>query len=442
MSTRTSGRDRDGGLGLGRYFRPGELEPIPEPPWWRAARPSSHSCDLGHRPASGPRAILAPSRRNAAELGWWGAVMRVLPSRSNEAVERMFARRGARTPYTPERTVRWLAWLARALSQHAQTIFYLENLQPTWLPTLGARRWYMLADRLGWGLIIGLLVGLAAVSVVGLLVGPAAGLAVGLLVGLAVGLASDRGGTSAEMAPSARGVGHRFASAAKALGVGMGLGQIVALASGLEPGVIGLAFGLPLTFAFTLTGGPDFRPRSVAVVESVRWSLSRAVQPGLVFGLAIGLAIGLIVELGAVLAVGQIFWKMVGMTDFWTAWSLITRDDGQIFGLVFGTIFGIVFGLISGIMVGGTAERAVPNHGIRLSCHEAIILGLVVSMIAGPGVVLATGLVFRLALEFPINVSDFGGNILQFWSNMQRITDDITNGIARILGPTFICLFG
>ena len=57
-------------------------------------------------------------------------------------VARMFARRGVDAPYPRERTVRWLAWLARAMTRQGQTVFYLERLQPEWLPTPALRRWY------------------------------------------------------------------------------------------------------------------------------------------------------------------------------------------------------------------------------------------------------------------------------------------------------------
>jgi Domain of unknown function (DUF4062)/NACHT domain len=54
-------------------------------------------------------------------------------------VTRMFQRRSAVTHYTREQTERWLAWLGWQLAQHNQSVFYLERLQPDWLP-LG-RRW-------------------------------------------------------------------------------------------------------------------------------------------------------------------------------------------------------------------------------------------------------------------------------------------------------------
>ncbi len=75
-------------------------------------------------------------------------------------VERMFRRRGVDERYTREQTLRWLSWLARAMSHQGQSVFLIERLQPDWLPTPWARWQYAMVDRLGSGLIIGLLFGL------------------------------------------------------------------------------------------------------------------------------------------------------------------------------------------------------------------------------------------------------------------------------------------
>ncbi|NEO46321.1 MAG: NACHT domain-containing protein [Moorea sp. SIO4A3] len=50
-------------------------------------------------------------------------------------VEQMFNRRGKETRYSPEKTVRWLTWLANKMSEHNQGIFFIENLQHNWLST-------------------------------------------------------------------------------------------------------------------------------------------------------------------------------------------------------------------------------------------------------------------------------------------------------------------
>src|SRR5260370_41967788 len=57
-------------------------------------------------------------------------------------IERALQRRGSNRYYAPERTKRWLAWLAQELAQQNQTGFYLERMQPDWLSGQRERRQY------------------------------------------------------------------------------------------------------------------------------------------------------------------------------------------------------------------------------------------------------------------------------------------------------------
>jgi hypothetical protein len=91
-------------------------------------------------------------------------------------IQGMFDRRGTDLAYTPEQTIHGLGWLARKMSQYAQTEFLLESLQPDWLDTRTQRRLYQV--------ICGLTVGLLGGLIVGLLGGKIVGLSGGLTVGL------------------------------------------------------------------------------------------------------------------------------------------------------------------------------------------------------------------------------------------------------------------
>ena len=91
-------------------------------------------------------------------------------------------------PYTEAQATKWLAWLARGMQQHGQTVFLIEQLQPSWLPTRGQRRIYTFSSRLFGGLIFGLNVGLIYGLIYGLIGGLIGGLIVGLIGGLIVGL--------------------------------------------------------------------------------------------------------------------------------------------------------------------------------------------------------------------------------------------------------------
>lgn len=95
-------------------------------------------------------------------------------------VERMTRYRGGDKEYDPDTAVHWLAWLARQMAARNKTIFFLEGLQPNWLPR-GRQRQF--ADRLK--LFVGLMV-----LLVGLLGGLVGWLVSGwqsLLVGLGLG---------------------------------------------------------------------------------------------------------------------------------------------------------------------------------------------------------------------------------------------------------------
>jgi predicted NACHT family NTPase len=50
-------------------------------------------------------------------------------------VDRMFQRRGLTKQYPRVKTQKWLSWMAKQMITNDQTIFLIERLQPSWLPT-------------------------------------------------------------------------------------------------------------------------------------------------------------------------------------------------------------------------------------------------------------------------------------------------------------------
>ena len=72
----------------------------------------------------------------------------------------MAERKGNKAPpYSEAQTKAWLAWLARGMQQHGQTVFMVEQLQPSWLATSRERVVYTLGSRLIVGLLYGLIFG-------------------------------------------------------------------------------------------------------------------------------------------------------------------------------------------------------------------------------------------------------------------------------------------
>lgn len=59
-------------------------------------------------------------------------------------VHRMLARRQTTVRYSSQQTQQWLGWLAHRMVAYNQTVFYIERLQPSWMPKL-TRRFYKLA---------------------------------------------------------------------------------------------------------------------------------------------------------------------------------------------------------------------------------------------------------------------------------------------------------
>src|SRR6266566_5580232 len=112
-------------------------------------------------------------------------------------VQHMLKRRGASKRYKPEQITHWLTYLAQQMKRQSQTVFYMEQMQPDWLP----KKWQRYLDSaLVGGVSGGLLGGLigAAAGAIFLplffllypapLPGAATGSIIGLFMGLNLGL--------------------------------------------------------------------------------------------------------------------------------------------------------------------------------------------------------------------------------------------------------------
>jgi len=69
----------------------------------------------------------------------------------------MLQRRSKEQRYTREQMTKWLKFLATSLIGQAQSIFFIENFQPAWLPMPVSRHQYVLLDRVGGGFLCGLI---------------------------------------------------------------------------------------------------------------------------------------------------------------------------------------------------------------------------------------------------------------------------------------------
>jgi hypothetical protein len=240
------------------------------------------------------------------------------------------------------------------MAQQAQSIFFIEQLQPEYI-TKRAQRWtYTLIDRLGLGLIVGVIawscfpiLGWFPPSIIGLL-------------GLLFGTLSGRELEGKQI--SSQGIWQFLLRTI--LGGLLGiliLGSAVILSNSDRAFV--LLFGLSSALLFGLAGGPSIQPRRIAVVETFRWSWSRAMWAALA-GLAVGLAGGLAITL-----------VTVDMHDL--------RAPQEILGLIL--FFGVLFGLGAGVGLGLAGDeieiRVIPNQGIRRSARSAIVGGFLIGLI-------------------------------------------------------------
>jgi len=257
-------------------------------------------------------------------------------------VQRMLSRPRGNAHYTSTETNRWLTWLAAKMQGHSQTIFYLEDLDLTWLTTDKQRQ--------NWKFTIVIFITLVG-GLVGGLVGPLVYVLNYVLPYLLPYVLGNR------MLPYV-------------LGGGLG-GGLVALASGVFKGAQG-------------------KPDSVENRLIPNQGIWRSARNGLVVGLVVGLAVGLVVGLGLLLDVGLGFLLDVGL-------ALPTV------GLVFGLVVGLAFALASGAFKGAQSKPSnvknclIPNQGIWGSARNGLAVGLVV----GLGLWLGLGLGLWLGVGLP-----------------------------------------
>ncbi len=248
-------------------------------------------------------------------------------------VERMLSRRGTAPSSPSPHTRGWLAWLARQMHQQNQTVFYLEHLQPDWLPgsrMLRAYQWW--AIRLP-GVLIGVLVSFA-ISL--WFLGRAVSFDVmvnTLLGGLLGGLLSGGG---AAQRPQTHGRKRRYNSRPQVLQrllIGSLIGLVIGLSQGQRGGLrYGLSFGLGSLLLQVLlvksdtVQSPFQTSLPMGRTKWQRFIRSPALRNGLLTGLLVGLSYGL--------------------------------SAGLFSGLLSGLYFGIIGGLLSLLLLG----RSVTVH--------------------------------------------------------------------------------
>jgi hypothetical protein len=306
----------------------------------------------------------------------------------DDYIAAMLQRRSKETRYPRNQALRWLSWLAQAMSRQAQTEFLVERLQPEWLPTRATRLQYVLLDRLGGGLVCGLVFVLLGWLVFGLVVGLVFGFVVGLFMLFFGGQASIE---TLQQRPIGRTILDALAGAlVSALVSGLVIGLFVGLLDGV---VIGLVYGLAGALIGVLTGKPGLSPRRVIVIERLHWVWRKATQSA-VSGLGVGLGVGLVGGLVGGLLGGLGSAPGGGLLDqmrspvFWRGEEL---SGGLVSGLVGallmglngGLVGGLAGGLLGGLSTGPLSATVRVNQGIKRSARSALNVGLVGGLLGG-----------------------------------------------------------
>ncbi|HEX5690102.1 MAG TPA: hypothetical protein VFX76_08870, partial [Roseiflexaceae bacterium] len=274
----------------------------------------------------------------------------------DEYIRQAFERRPAGR-YSPQQSRHWLAWLARAMAERSQSIFYVEGLQPD---LLSARAQRLYAG--GVGFAVGLVASLCATiaNLFSLIVrfGPemarewlgmlllaaAAAPAAGAILGMLLGGVKHRHGDSQK----------RWLNIVRHTAW---LAPTLALAYGLTGWVsVGFAQSLPVWPVLTLIGlivtflG---HPDEIVAVERYKWSwaYTRTRLP-LICGLAI-----------------------CGGTLYWIA-------STPLHGFLFASAGIVVLSLALGLSAGEIEARTRPNQGIWFSARSAAEVTVVIGCVA------------------------------------------------------------
>jgi energy-coupling factor transporter ATP-binding protein EcfA2 len=97
---------------------------------------------------------LAYQGKKVEELLQMGSVEERREHLFDAYIERMFTRTGVNKQYPKDQAIHWLTWLARRMSEAHQSVFLIEQMQPTWLQNEAQDRLYRFGSMLVGGLLI------------------------------------------------------------------------------------------------------------------------------------------------------------------------------------------------------------------------------------------------------------------------------------------------
>jgi len=336
-------------------------------------------------------------------------------------IERVLQRRGPVRRYTPQQTKHWLAWLARQLVQQNQTEFYIERMQPDWLPDKVQHQYRNTIIRLIYGLEC-LVIGALFAWLRGGRVGNVSGVGAGLMGWLGSGPGNTVLGW---MAP---GLGGKLEGG----------------------GVIGLVFGIVTSLVTILVS-----TTSHAQPRKVRWSwthLRQSVTSGLINGLRgggivgafcvllFGFKGGLSLGLFSGLIIGLQSWLVASMHDeeetrrskppgVHQAFSFavlksksIDYFDRLLNGLIIGLCAWLGFGMVDGWLIG---------------LYQAITFGAIVGLLFCAIFGLGNGTSMILGLGTTIQPAE---TVSWSWKRIRQQRGEYLKQVLFVGPPTALCV--
>jgi len=287
-------------------------------------------------------------------------------------IDQAFARKGdADTSEERTRKESWLAQLAHAMREHNQTVFTIEELQPSWLPHGRQRLAYALYSRLIVGLLLGMAEGLylAGMDIMGN--PPAVDFLYGVLVGAIFGLGAGIYDWMRMERSMQSGERIRRASVllfALSLAVYFALFAAPFTLLWREAGITRIPFGFVWALLLTARVRTPAARTDIRAVEALAWSWRRAVM-----GAIGGFGLGLLFSAGIYIAYQPLF----------------TGDDLRpwAYPVLLPISYATVGGLFAGLATKTLESKTSPNQGMTLSIANACFGGLLIACVTGIGTV-------------------------------------------------------
>lgn len=326
---------------------------------------------------------LAYQGKNVAELCQTESVEERRQHLFDAYIERLFERKGAKQQYSKKQVKHWLTWLAQQMSRTSQTVFLIEQIQPSWLPKDSQRLLYGVGVSLTVGITAAMFHVAPLCSVFAGIRGLVTGLIGGLIAGLGYGIL---GGLIT------RWQNKSLAPIVNSLTLGLLFGSVFWL-------VLGVQFGLTYGVLYALCGVIvyKFSIKDIEPVDTLKWSWRKAFKNlglGLVFvvilavtnepifGLIFGLLLWFILswekrrEIDQTTYPNQGIWKSAQDTLRITA--VVGLGSGLVLGLIQQAFFlegvnSLVFGLANGIMFAYAAALLSIQGSGFVGCKHLIL---------------------------------------------------------------------